>query len=183
MRTDYKVQHEFDQRFPLWHCVLYYLGWYEKSENRWIDLKKCLVMDGYCGESFSNYDVYKLILNIADNFNLYCANMGWNLISIGTIIGDDWWIRNYEEQGLENPDWMYSIEKLFAKFALYYTREQVKLPCPDFKKGDPIRYSGFKNGKTYKEANKYAKTYNWYGTAPNYDWRRYWNPEYKHEWK
>ena len=76
-----------------------------------------------------------------------------------------------------------SFDQLFGKFALDYTREQVKLPCPDFKKGDPIRYSGFKNGKTYKEANKLAKTYNWHGTAPDYDWRRYWHPEWGHKWK
>ena len=26
------------------------------------------------------------------------------------------------------------IDKLFSKFALEYTREQVKLPCPDFRR-------------------------------------------------
>ena len=38
-------------------------------------------------------------------------------------------------------------------------------------------------GKTYKEANEHAKTYNWHGATPDYDWRRYWHPEWKYEWK
>ena len=175
---EYSVQHEFGKRFPIWHCLLYYLGWYEKTGNKWDDLRACLIMDGYCGEAFSNADVYRLILGIADDFNYYCASQGWKLISISTLVGDDWWINKYREQGVENPDWLYFIDELMSKFAFDYTRQQVKLPRPDFKKGDPLRYDGYQFGKTYKEANKHTEKYNWYGEHPSWDWREYFNPEY-----
>ena len=32
--NEYSIQHDYDKRFPLWHCILYYLGWYEKSGNK-----------------------------------------------------------------------------------------------------------------------------------------------------
>lgn len=175
----YSIQHDFDKRFPLWHCLLYYLGWYERGEDKWVDLKRCLVMDGYCGEHFSNSDVYRLIMGVADDFNCYCATQGWKLIPVGTVITDDWWVDKYRKRGLENPDWLCSIDNLFSKFAFDYTREQVKIPCPDFKKGDPMRYKGYKEGKTFKEANNTAKGMAWYGEAPDWDWRRYWHPEWQ----
>ena len=176
--NEYSIQHDYDKRFPLWHCVLYYLNWYERSANKWDDLRACLIMDGYCAESFSNADVYHLILAVADDFNCYCATKGWKLISISTLLPDNWWVEKYREQGLENPDWLYGIDRLMVKFSLDYDRSKVKLPKPDFKKGDPIRYSGYREGKTYKEANKHTEKYNWEGTKPSWNWRKYFNPKY-----
>lgn len=173
----YRTNHDFDKRFPLWHCILYYLGWYERTGDKWADLKNCLTMDGYCGESMSNADAFRLILHIADDFNLHCANNGWKLISVAAILQDDeYWVNKYRERGLENPDWLVSIDKLFSKFAFDYTRSEVKLPRPDFKKGDPLHYSNWGTGRTYKQANKHTEDYNWEGVAPDYDWRKYYQP-------
>ena len=181
-RIPYRPQHDYDKRFPLWHCILYYLNWYETSMDKWQDLKNCLIMDGYPGEHMTNADVYRLVLNVADDFNLYCANKGWKMISVAVTIPDgyEWWVEEYRKKGIENPEWMYGIDKLFSQFALDYDRTKVKLPKPDFKKGDPIRYSGYKFGKTYKEANKHAGDgYKWEGVAPDWDWRKYYDPRNK----
>ena len=180
-KITYRPQHDYDKRFPLWHCILYYLGWYEKTEDKWQDLKNCLIMDGYPGEHMSNSDVYRLVLNVADDFNLHCANNGWKLISVAATIpdGHEWWVEEYRKRGIKNPEWMYGIDQLFSQFALGYDRSKVKLPKPDFKKGDPIRYSGYKSGRTYKSSNKYAGTYKWEGVDPDYDWRKYYIPRNK----
>lgn len=177
-RFEMKPQHDYNKRFPLWHCLLYYLNWYERSTDKWDDLKRCLEMDGYSGMQFSNYDVTRLVLSVADDFNIYCAQNGLKLISVASAIPDEWWIAKYREQGLENPDLMYIVDQMMSKFALDYDRKTVKIPKPDFKKGDPIRYSGYKEGKTYKEANRHASTYTWHGEASDFDWRRYWHPEW-----
>ena len=170
---DYSIQHDYNKRFPLWHCILYYLNWYERTDNKWNDLKNCLTMDGYCGEVMSNADVVNIVLNIADDFNCYCAIQNWKLLPVRTVLTDDWYVARYRKQGLENPDWLVMLDRLFSKFALDYTRQQVKIPKPDFKKGDLMRYSGYKAGKTYKEANAHTKKYTWEGTAPDWDWRKY----------
>ena len=175
---NYTVQHDFQKRFPLWHCLLYYLNWYEKTEDKWDDLKRCLEMDGYSGMHFSNHDVVRLVLSVADDFNAFCASQGWKLLSVSTIIPDDYWIEKYRKRGLANPDWLYMLDQLFSKFALDYDRNQVKIPKPDFRKGDPLRYSGYKEGKTYREANRLAGKHNWQGVAPDWDWRAYWHPEW-----
>ena len=180
--NEYSIQHDYDKRFPLWHCILYYLGWYESSGNKWDDLRACLIMDGYCGEAFSNRDVYSLILGVAKDFNNYCALQGWKLIPIDILVLDEWWVNRYREQGVENPDWLYGIDKLMSCFSLDYNRSKVKLPKPDFKKGDPIRYDGYKFGKTYKEANKYTEKYKWEGEPPTWDWRKYYNAEHYHKY-
>ena len=172
-RIDYRPQHDFDKVFPIWHVILYYLGWYTKSEDRWADLKNCLIMDGYCGEHMSNADVYQFILNIADDFNLHCANKGWKLISISKTIVPDFYAEKYKKAGLPNPEWLSGIDALIAEFAFGYSRSEVKLAKPDFKRGDPIRYSGYRSGKTYREANKHTESYKWEGEQPSWDWRKY----------
>lgn len=178
MKT-YEPQHNFDRVFPLQHLMLYYLNWYERSSDRWQDIKNCLIMDGYSGEHMSNADVYRLLLNMADDFNLHCAIKGWKLISIGEIMSrnlNDFYIERYQREGLPNPDWLVVIDKLMSIFCLNYNRDQTKIAKPTFRKGDPMRYAGYKQGRTFKQANKDTKKYNWEGVAPDWDWRKYYKP-------
>lgn len=51
------------KKFPLSHVCLYAKGWYNRSENVWNDIRKCLSADGYCGDLFTNSDCLNVILN------------------------------------------------------------------------------------------------------------------------
>ena len=50
------------EKFSLQHVVLYGKHWYERSDDFWADIKKCLTADGYYGESMDNNDAANIIL-------------------------------------------------------------------------------------------------------------------------
>lgn len=50
------------EKFGLGHVALYAKGHYQRGENLWEDLKKCLTADDYSGEGFDKYDVVNLLI-------------------------------------------------------------------------------------------------------------------------
>ena len=152
----------FNHHFPLWHCVLYYLGWYHRTSNSWDDLRKCLEMDGYYTQGQQHRGTIELIFSILDDWNLYCAIHGLKMISTANLIPDVWYEEFYRTaDGGEGDSYYLSVLwQLIGEWATGYTRQEVKLPRPVFKKGDSLKYSGYGTGKTYKQANSFTRKYN-----------------------
>ena len=50
------------EKFSLQHVVLYSKHWYERTDDFWADIKKCLTADGYCGEYMTNNNAANVIL-------------------------------------------------------------------------------------------------------------------------
>lgn len=161
-RKDYTVQHNFAKGFPLSNCVLYYLHWYEKSNDVWDDLKKCIEEDGYLGAIMDKWDVVRLFMGIAEDWNCYAANKGYNLIRLGKIFPPQWMTEGYKKYDAENPELITLAMTLLGTFALDYTREQLPLYRPVYSKKSPLKPVGYKNGVTYTYANKRVERFkNW----------------------
>lgn len=154
----YNCSHDFSKGFPISNCVLYYLGWFYKSENTWEDLKKCLTQDGYMGDIFDVYDVARLIIGMADDWNLYAANNGYRLIRISEVMDVklhlvEW----FTKKNMTEPELLAKVWDILGMFALNYNRAELSLKMPVFSKSQPMKYFKYKNGATYKEANITAK--------------------------
>lgn len=162
-RNDYYVSHNFEKAFPLSTCVLYYLGWYERSNNWWDDLKKCLDMDGYyIGPHTRPADVYRIFIGMLDDWNMYCANRGMKMISATNLLMPKAYLVSAAEDvcgEYGKVEWLATIMALLSEWAFTYNRLEVILTRPVFKKGDKIRYQGYKNGRTYREANRQTEKY------------------------
>ena len=161
-RKDYTVQHDFAKGFPLSNCVLYFMHWYERSNDIWGDLKKCIEVDGYLGAIMNKWDVVRLFIGIAEDWNNYAANKGYYLIRLGKMFPPQWMAEGYRKYDAENPELLTLAMEILEIFALDYTREQLPLYRPVFSKKSPLKPVGYKHGVTYTYANKRVERFkNW----------------------
>lgn len=156
------VQHKFENGFPLSNCILYYLHWYYHSDNMWEDIRKCIIADGYCGEHMSKWDMFRLVLNMADDWNLYAANHGYRLFSVGKLLLPEWKLKGWEKVDKEEPTLLAMLWEILGEFALGYDRLQLPLKKPHFSKKNPLKPANYKAGETYTTANRRIENYsNW----------------------
>lgn len=160
-KKDYTVQHDFKKGFPLSNCVLYRLHWYERSDDIWGDLKKCIEADGYLGAIMNKWDVVRLFLGIAEDWNYYAANKGYNLIRLGKMFPPQWMTEGYKKYDAENPELLTLAMEILEIFALDYTREQLPLKRPVYSKKSPLKPVGYKHGVTYTSANRRVNDFKW----------------------
>lgn len=161
MERKYNHSYSFDKGFPLSNCVLYYLGWYYRSGDMWADLKKCMTADGYCGKYMSKHDILRLLLGVAEEWNLYAANNGYNLIRLSHILVSDWQIAGWEKYDKDEPRMLSMVWNLLGIFALDYKRTELPLKKPHFSKENELKPRNYKHGQTYKQANKEMEKYHW----------------------
>lgn len=160
MENKYNPAYSFDNGFTLSNCLLYYLGWYHRSGNYWSDLKKCVEADGFF--AFSEYDIMRLFLAVANEWNMYAANNGYRLIRLDALLIPDYEMEGWEKKIAVHPEWFAMIWKLLGIFAFDYSRTELKIKKPTyFNKKNPLKPNGYLNGKTYKEANKNVENYKW----------------------
>lgn len=160
-RRDYTVQHNFEKGFPLSNCVLYRLHWYEMSNDIWADLKNCVEADGYLGAIMDKWDVARLIIGIAEDWNYYAANKGYQLIRLGRILPPRWLTEGFRKYDPDDPELLSMVMNLLEMFALDYKRSELPLKRPVFSKKSPLKPVGYKRGVTYTYANKRTLKYNW----------------------
>lgn len=160
MENKYNPAYSFDKGFTLSNCLLYYLGWYHRSGNYWSDLKKCVEADGFF--AFSEYDIMRLFLAVANEWNMYAANNGYRLIRLDALLIPDYEMEGWEKKVTVHPEWFAMIWKLLGIFAFDYSRTELKIKKPTyFNKKNPLKPNGYLNGRTYKEANKNVENYKW----------------------
>ncbi len=155
----YKPAYSFEKGFTLSNCLLYYLGWYHKSGDYWADLKKCVEADGFY--AFSEYDIIRLFLGVANEWNMYAANNGYRLIRIDALLVSDYELKGWEEVVSFHPDWFAMIWKLLGIFAFDYKRTELEIKKPHFSKKSVLKPHDYLSGRTYKEANKNVEKYTW----------------------
>ena len=156
------VQHKFENGFPLSNCVLYYLNWYYRSDNIWEDIRKCIIADGYCGEHMSKYDMFRLIIGMADDWNLYAANNGYKLISVSKVLLPEWKMEGWKKFDKEQPLLLGMLWEILGEFALGYDREHLPLKKPHFSKKNPLKPRRYLEGETYTTANRRVESFkNW----------------------
>ena len=160
-KKEYTVQHDFEKGFPLSNCVLYRLHWYERSNDIWGDLKKCIEADGYLGAIMNKWDVVRLFIGIAEDWNNYAANKGYNLIRLGKMFPPQWMADGYKKYDAENPELLTLAMEILDIFALDYNRTMLPLKKPHFSKRNPLKPMGYKNGKTYTGANRHVNDFTW----------------------
>jgi hypothetical protein len=160
-RKEYTVQHNFEKGFPLSNCVLYRLHWYERSNDIWGDLKKCIEADGYLGAIMNKWDVVRLFIGIAEDWNNYAANKGYNLIRLGKMFPPGWMTEGYKKYDAENPELLTLAMEILEIFALDYDRAILPLKKPHFSKQSPLKPVGYKNGRTYTSANRHVNDFKW----------------------
>ena len=160
MENKYNPAYSFDKGFTLSNCLLYYLGWYHRSGDYWSDLKKCVEADGFF--AFSEYDIMRLFLAVANEWNMYAANNGYRLIRLDALLIPDYEMEGWEKKVTAHPEWFAMIWKLLGIFAFDYSRTELKIKKPTyFNKKNPLKPNGYLNGRTYKEANKNVENYKW----------------------
>ena len=161
-RKDYYTDHDYEKGFPLSNCVLYRLNWYYKSGDFWKDLRECIEADGYFGNGMSKWDVVRLFLHIAEDWNKYAANKGYKLIRIGSVLLPEWKVKGYEKYDSENPELLAMAMEILEMFALDYTRNELPLKKPHFSKESKLKPANYKYGETYKHANRHVEDFkNW----------------------
>lgn len=161
-RKDYVVHRSFEKGFPLSNCVLYRLGWYYRTDDFWGDLRKCIEADGYLGRIMSKWEMVKLLLAVAEDWNYYAANKGYNLIRISALLVSKWEVDGFKKFDSENPELVAIASTLLNIFALDYNRLQLPLKKPHYSKKNPLKPTGYKHGETYTQANKHVETFtNW----------------------
>ena len=157
----YNYCRSFDKGFPLSNCVLYTLGWYYRTGDFWADLRDCVEADGYVGNIMSKFDIARLILNVADDWNCYAANNGYKIISVSTCLLPQWKIEGWDKYDSENPELLAMVWEILTTFAFDYNREELPLKKPHFSKKSPLKPQGYKSGETYTHANKRVERYKW----------------------
>lgn len=160
MEKKYKPAYSFEKGFPLSNCLLYYLGWYHKSGDFWTDMKKCVKADGFF--AFSEFDITKLFLGVANEWNMYAANNGYKLIRLDVLIVPEYEVENWAKRIEYHPEWFAMIWKLLGVFAFDYNRTELGIKKPHFSKKNPLKPSNYLHGETYTEANRRVEwTENW----------------------
>ena len=157
----YIYSRSFEKGFPLSNCVLYTLGWYYRSGSMWEDLRKCVQADGFVTCCMTKWDIARLVLDVADDWNRYAANKGYRLISVSACLIPKWKLEGWEKYDSENPELLAMVWEILTTFALDYNRDQLVLKKPHFAKKSPLKHSRYKNGETYKSANKMVNKYKW----------------------
>lgn len=151
-RKIYNNYYSFEKGFTLSNCLLYYLGWYHRSGDFWADMKKCVEADGFF--ACSEFDITRLFLGVANEWNMYAANNGYKLIRLDVLIVPEYEVENWAKRIEYHPEWFAMIWKLLGVFAFDYSRTELPIKKPHFSKKSALKHRGYKNGRTYKEANK-----------------------------
>ena len=152
---------DFSKGHPLSNCILYYLNWYYKSDNMWEDIRKCIIADGYVGEYMTKWDMVRLAIGIVDDWNEYAASKGIRLFSISKAFVPEWRAESYKKYDSEDYMLLAIFWELISVFAFDYNRTEVPLKKPYFSKNSLLKHRSYKNGVTYKSANKKVDKFNW----------------------
>lgn len=161
-KSFYRPNYGFDKGFTLSNCLLYYLQWYNRSGDYWADLRECLEADGFCGRAFSEWEIVSLVINVANEWNMYAANHGYKLIPINALLIPDYEISNWERLTDNHPEWLALVWKLLGIFAFDYERTELRIKKPHFSKKNTLKPYDYKKGVTYTKANRDVEKFkNW----------------------
>lgn len=155
------VQHKFENGFPLSNCLLYYLGWYYRSDDIWGDIRKCIIEDGYAANHMTKREIFRFIISIVDDWNLYAANNGYKLIPLSKMLVSDWDVDRWREYDSEEPRILATIWSIFSELTLGYDNQEVKYKKPHFSKEKALKPCDYLKGGTYTSANRRVEKYEW----------------------